>query len=86
MRMTRTSAGSRPTPPTFASGEDEATRLQAYHRFFVDIGIGDINGVRLHTQHQKPWSSERFCRRIETLTQRTVEIKSRGWPRSGSGQ
>ncbi len=47
---------------------------------FASMDAHDIDALRLHTQQQKPWGSERFCRQIEALAQRSVEVRPRGRP------
>jgi putative transposase len=44
----------------------------------------DIDALRLHTQQQKPWGSERFRQQIEVLAQRSVKLRPRGRPRSNA--
>lgn len=67
-------------------GTDDVTRLDAYRRLFAGMDAHDIDALRLHTQQQKPWGSERFRQQIEALAQRSVELRPRGRPRSNSGK
>ena len=67
-------------------GADDVTRLDAYRRLFASVDADGINALRLHTQQQKPWGSERFRRQIEALAQRSVEVRTRGRPRSNEGK
>jgi putative transposase len=38
---------------------DDVTCLDAYRRLFASMDAHDIDALRLHTQQQKPWGSER---------------------------
>jgi putative transposase len=67
-------------------GADKVTRLHAYRRLFASMDAHDIDALRLHTQQQKPWGSERFRQQIEALAQRSVELRPRGRPRSNAGE
>jgi putative transposase len=40
-------------------GADDVTRPDAYRRLLASMDANDIDALRLHTQQQKPWGSER---------------------------
>jgi putative transposase len=67
-------------------GADDVTRLDAYRRLFASVDTDSIDALRLHTQQQKPWGSERFRQQIEALAQRSVQVRPRGRPRSNEGK
>lgn len=54
-------------------------------RLFASIDA-HIDALRMHTQQQKPWGSERFRQQIEALAGRSVELRPRGRPRSNAGK
>lgn len=54
-------------------------------RLFASIDA-HIDALRMHTQQQKPWGSERFHQQIEALAERSVELRPRGRPRSNAGK
>lgn len=55
-------------------------------RLFASIDAHHIHALRLQTQQQKPWGSERFRQQIEALAGRSVELRPRGRPRSNAGK
>jgi len=66
-----------------ALGCDDAERQAAYRRLFVNASdTDDAEHLRVHTQQQKPWGSGKFRQQIEALVQRSLEVRSRGRPRS----
>jgi putative transposase len=72
-----------PHPAYLALARDPAARQAAYRRLFETIPPPEVaEGLRLHTQQQKPWGTERFRQQIETLANRSVEVRPRGRPRS----
>ena len=70
-------------PAYLQLGADDASRQEAYSGLFA---TGDepseTNALRLHTQQQKAWGSERFRQQIEALTQRAAGVRPRGRPKS----
>lgn len=66
-----------PHPAYRALGATKAERQQAYLRLF-DAGLtdSDADALRLATQQQKTWGSERFRQQIEALAQRKLNIAS----------
>ena len=68
-----------------ALGCGDAERQAAYRRLFVGgINPDDAETLRVHTRQQKPWGSDKFRQQIEALVQRSLEVRSRGRPRSGT--
>lgn len=66
-------------------GGDGEQRRAAYRELFNDaLCPSQMADLRLHTQQQRPWGSERFRAQIEALTQRAVAVRPRGRPRSSS--
>ena len=64
-------------------GANDAMRQQAYLALFDDVASSeDLDALRVHTQQQKAWGSERFRQQIEALTQRAAGVRPRGRPRS----
>jgi putative transposase len=55
---------------------------QATYRALVHEHVEqkDLDDLRLHTQQQRAWGSERFQQQIEALTQRSVSVRPRGRP------
>ena len=39
-----------------------------------------LNDLRIHTQQQRAWGSERFQQQIEAMTQRSASVRPRGGP------
>ena len=71
--------------PTRGNEPDPFFR-DTYRRLFASMGTHGIDALRLHTQQQKPWGSERFRRQIEGLAQRSMEVRPRGRPRYNLGK
>ncbi len=71
-----------PHPAYLALGTTPAERQSAYLRLF-DEGLDDneANALRLATNQQKTWGSERFRLQIEALAQRELEVRPRGRPK-----
>jgi len=69
-----------------ALASEECARRETYRRLFAGPDKDDIDGLRLHTQQQKPWGSERFRKEIELLAKRRLDVRPRGRPRSDSGK
>lgn len=72
-----------PHPAYLALAHDHVARQAAYRRLFEAVPPPEVaEGLRLHTQQQKPWGTEKFRQQIETLANRSVEVRPRGRPRS----
>ena len=71
-----------PHPAYFALGPTDAERQKAYQHLF-DEGLpdNDANSLRLATNQQKTWGSERFRLQIEALAERELEVRPRGRPK-----
>lgn len=66
-----------------ALGRDPATRQVTYRGLFGTAPpCAEADSLRLHTQQQKPWGSDKFRQQIEALAERSLEVRSRGRPRS----
>ena len=64
-------------------GTDQAERHEAYRRVFdAALAPEDTADLRVHTQQQKAWGSDRFRAQIEALTQRAAGVRPRGRPKS----
>ncbi len=64
-------------------GMDELERQAAYRRLLgITLSSHDITHLRIHTQQQKPWGSDRFRQQIEALSLRAVAVRPRGRPKS----
>ena len=73
-----------PHPLHLALGRDPIARQAAYRGLFETMPPPEqAESLRLHTQQQKPWGTERFRQQIEVLANRSVEVRPRGRPRSG---
>lgn len=74
-----------PHPVYRALGLTAPDRELAYRGLFVEaVSNADITDLRIHTQQQKAWGSERFRQQIEALTERAARIRPRGRPRSST--
>ncbi len=72
-----------PHPAYFRLASSEATRQIAYRELFAEGGSSAEDAdLRLHTQQQKAWGSDRFRQQVEALTQRAAAVRPRGRPRS----
>ena len=72
-----------PHPTYLRLGADDASRQEAYRCLFATgDDPSETNALRLHTQQQKAWGSERFRHQIEALTQRAAGVRPRGRPKS----
>ena len=71
-----------PHPAYSALGASDAERQKAYQQLF-DEGLSDddANALRLATNQQKTWGSERFRLQIEALSKRELEVLPRGRPK-----
>jgi putative transposase len=70
--------------PAYASlGATAAERRQAYQRLFDDaLAENEVSELRLATNQQKTWGSERFRRQIEALASRELQVRPRGRPKA----
>ena len=74
-----------PHPAYLQLGADAAERQASFRRLFeAALASQDTADLRLHTQQQKAWGSDRFRQQVEALTQRAAGIRPRGRPRSGN--
>ena len=63
-------------------GKTGEERMAAYRTLFdTAVDEGQIEELRIHTQQQKAWGSDRFRQQIEALTNRAVIVRPRGRPR-----
>ncbi|MGV8942043.1 MAG: transposase [Lysobacter sp.] len=71
-----------PHPAYCALGASDAERRKAYQQLF-DEGLSDddANALRMATNQQKTWGSERFRLQIEALAKRALEVRPRGRPK-----
>ena len=76
-----------PTPPITPHEQSAllantpAARQSAYRALVHEHGESrQIDDLRLQTQQQRAWSSERFQQQIEALTKRSVSVRPRGRP------
>ncbi len=76
-------------PSSLITPHEQFTRLattpaarHAAYRALVHEHVEEkhLDDLRLHTQQQRAWGSERFQQQIEALTQRSVSVKPRGRP------
>jgi putative transposase len=72
----------KPHPAYIALDATGAERNSANQRLF-DEGLSDLetDALRLATNQQKTWGSERFRLQIEALTKRELEVRPRGRPK-----
>ncbi len=72
-----------PHPAYTALGVTAPERERAYRALFAEtVSASEMTDLRMHTQQQKAWGSERFRLQIEALTHRAAGISPRGRPRS----
>ena len=72
-----------PHPAYLQLGSDAESRQAAFLELFKDeLAAEHAAGLRLHTQQQKAWGSDRFRQQVEALTQRAAGVRPRGRPRS----
>jgi putative transposase len=71
----------KPHPAYIALSATGAERNSAYQRLF-DEGLSDMetDALRLATNQQKTWGSERFRLQIEALAKRELEVRRCGRP------
>ena len=72
----------KPHPAYLGLGVTGAERHKAYQRL-LNQGLSDMetDALRLATNQQKTWGSERFRLQIEVLTKRELEVRPRGRPK-----
>lgn len=71
-----------PHPAYLALGATATEREKAYqHLFDPDLSDNDTDALRLATNQQKTWGSERFRLQIEALAHRELEVRPRGRPK-----
>ncbi len=72
----------KPHPAYAALGATDTERHKAYQDLF-EQGLPDMDtdGLRLATNQQKTWGSERFRLQVEALANREVLVRPRGRPR-----
>ncbi len=67
-------------------GATPAARQAAYRALAHEqIEENHLDDLRLHTQQQRAWGSDRFRQQIEALTQRAAGVRPRGRPRNPPG-
>ena len=66
-------------------GATPAARRAAYRALVHEcIDENHLDDLRLHTQQQRAWGSERFQAQVEALTQRAASVRPRGRPPKSS--
>lgn len=71
------------THPCYAALGQGEVGLAAYRALFGEAMERQVvDAIRLHTQQQRAWGSERFQEQIEALTSRVATVRPRGrpWP------
>lgn len=68
---------------TYLALGDHADARQAAYRAWVNdtFDEAELAELRLHTQQQRAWGSDRFRRQVEALTSRAATVRPRGRPR-----
>ncbi|MHC9084265.1 transposase [Luteimonas sp. RIT-PG2_3] len=75
--------GITPHPRYLSLGTDAGTRQAAYRELFkATLEPTDADALRSHTRQNKAFGNDRFRSRIEALIGRSMEIRSRGRPKS----
>lgn len=75
-----------PHPEYLRLGSTPAARQTAYRALFREhLDEQQLTDLRLHTQQQRAWGSDRFRQHIEALTQRAAGVRPRGRPRKPIG-
>ena len=76
-----------PHPAYLALGATATQRQEAYRQLF-DAGLSDndTDALRLATNQQKTWGSERFRLQVEALAKRDVLVRPRGRPKKEAGK
>ncbi len=70
-------------PAYLLLGENSETRKAAYRALFANaLDETEVTDLRLHTQQQRIWASDKFRRQIAALTGRIVDVRPRGRPKS----
>lgn len=74
-----------PHPAYLQLGSVAEERQASFRRLFnTALASEDTAELRLHTQQQKAWGSDRFRQHVEVQTQRAASTRHRGRPRSGN--
>jgi putative transposase len=72
-----------PHPAYQGLGGSDGERQVAYQQLIAEaIDPRETADLRLHTQQQRVWATDRFRAQIEALTQRAAGVRPRGRPRS----
>jgi len=69
--------------PSYAALGRGEEGMAAYRALFGEVMDGRVmDAIRLHTQQQRAWGSDRFQKQIEVLTNRAASVRPRGrpWP------
>ena len=81
-RPWRTSSLITPGASYLALGSDPRERLTHYRALIKEqLDTKTIEELRLYTQQQRAWGSQRFQQQIEVLTQRRAKATPRGRPK-----
>jgi putative transposase len=65
-----------------ALADTETLRRERYRELVAaQLDACDIDAIRIHTQQQRVYGSDKFRQQIQSLTQRATTIKPRGRPR-----
>lgn len=68
-----------------ALGEGDTARQIAYRAWVQDSSAdAEWAELRLHTQQQRAWGSERFRQQIKALTERSAAVRPRGRPKKAA--
>ena len=74
-----------PHPAYLALGANATQRQEAYGKLFdTELSDHDTDALRLATNQQKTWGSERFRLQVEALANRDVLIRPRGRPKTAA--
>ena len=85
--MATTPAASRihPHPAYLALGANATQPQEAYGKLFdTELSDHDTDALRLATNQQKTWGSERFRLQVQALANRDVLIRPRGRPKKAA--
>ena len=74
-----------PHPAYLALGANATQRQEAYGKLFdTKLSDHDTDALRLATNQQKTWGSERFRLQVQALANRDVLIRPRGRPKTAA--
>ena len=74
-----------PHPAYLALGANATQRQEAYGKLFdTELSDHDTDALRLATNQQKTWGSERFRLQVQALANRDVLIRPRGRPKTAA--